>query len=333
MTPAGPSSPELKLSVIVPTHRRAENLMMLLDSLSKQTLDPGRFEVIVVDDHSGDDTVDVLHAAHRSLPNLCWITMESNVGQAIARNRGIDDATGDVVLFLDDDVAATPDLLARHLRFHEERNDSRWGLLGKVDWHPSLKVTPFMRWLDGTGLQFSFETWLKEGEVDEPHRAMVAAHVSVRRSMLIDVGGFNERFRPPFISWEDFELAWRMGKRGFRLMYLPQALAYHTRPVDLWTFRRRIRVVARSTVLLKTLHPDFPLAEVILGYRLAPRRRLKLLAYAPLAWLRRDEQRLGRLWWGLVAAAYEEGKEEGVRMLAADNAGHHEEEAPRTSSC
>jgi GT2 family glycosyltransferase len=308
-------SGSLRLSVVTPTHRRAENLKLMFQSLKDQTLSPDRFEVIVIDDASGDETGDVLRDGARMLGNLRYEQFEQNGGPARARNRGIELAEGDVLVFLDDDVAAAPDLLEEHLRFHEAHPDGSRALLGRVDWHPSLRVTPFMRWLDSTGLQFAFDTWLTEGEVADPCLAFYMANISISRAKVQAVGGFDERFPNP--AFEDYELGWRLTNLGLKLFYRPQARAFHTRAIDLKTFRRRTSMVAESFVFLKSIHPDFPLEESgLTKSRLTPGRRLKLFAYAPVARLIGDNVRLGRVYRELLAQSYVEGKRRGIERLA-----------------
>lgn len=299
--------------MVIPTRRRPENLKMLLESLSDQTLDASRYEVIVVDDASSDATSDVL--ARTSGLTLRSEQLDQNSGPARARNRGIDLARNDVILFLDDDVVASRTLLATHLDFHNRHNDAWMGLLGRVDWHPTLRVTPFMRWVDRSGLQFPFDTWLKEGPVEQPHRAFLTANLSLHRETLLAVGSFDERFKPPYLAYEDFELGLRLERRGFRLEYRPEALAYHTRPLDLATFRRRMKMVAESSVLLRMIHPDFPLTESLLRGKRDQRRRAKILALAPIAWLLRNERVLGMAYRELLACAYAEGKRKGAENL------------------
>lgn len=302
-----------RLSVVTPTHRRPDNLRLLLDSLAGQTLSRDRFEIVVVDDASGDVTGNVLREATLRLPNLRYEQLGSNSGPARARNRGIELATGDMIVFLDDDVAAVPDLLREHLSFHEQHRDPWHALLGRVDWHPDLRITPFMRWLDRSDLQFAFDTWLEEGEIAEPYKAFYMANISIHRESLLAVGGFDERF--PFPAFEDYELGWRLAQHGLRASYLPRARAYHTRAIDLRTFRRRMRMVAESAVILRSIHPEFPLYEILTRDRLKGWKLLKHLAYAPIARLVGDELRLGRFYRELVASSYAAGRRAGKARL------------------
>lgn len=315
---------KLSLSVVVPTYKRPRNLEALLRSIEAQNLEPARFEVVVIDDGSGDQTPQVLQRAAVSMRNLRWRTV-TNGGPARARNLGASMATNEVLVFIDDDIQADPRLLDKHLTFHEERGTDDWGLLGRVDWHPSVRVTPFMRWIDQMGLQFAYDTWLEPGEVPNPFRAFYMANISFRCERFEACGGFDETF--PHAAFEDYELGWRMVERGLRIHYDPEAQAFHTRGIDLRTFRRRMRKVGESAQFLLAKHPEFPLHEVLTKGRLSRNRRFKHFAYAPIAWATRNEHRLFPVFRELIADAYCEGRARGLALIEEQQGGRSRRES------
>jgi glycosyltransferase involved in cell wall biosynthesis len=291
-----------RISVIVPTFERPALLRSCLQSFVAQ-VDPPEFEVVVVDDGSSDETPSVLAELEPRLAWLRWSSQPVNQGPAAARNRAIAQATGDLLLFIDDDIVASPDLLRRHADLHDAAADDHRAILGRVDWHPSLTVTPFMRWLDGSGLQFAYDTWLREGRLEVPAAAFYTANLSIPRPLVSAVDGFDERF--PFPAYEDLELATRLTKNGLTMDYRPAALAYHKRSIDLPTFRRRMSRVGESAQLMRAVAPDFPIDDrALVSRRVTPRRRL--LA-AVSARLRPDDVTRGAYYWAAVAAAYDEG--------------------------
>lgn len=287
-----------RLSVVVPTYQRAALLDRCLTALG--ACDLAGVEVVVVDDGSTDGTQQVLDR-HAGLP-LTALRQSKNAGPAAARNRGIDAASASLVLFLDDDVVVTPTLLRTHLDLHEAAQDPHLCVLGRVDWHPDLTVTPFMRWLDGSGLQFAYDTWLTEGAVDPPYAAFYTANLSIPTGLLVEAGGFDERF--PFPAYEDMELAFRLSHKGLRMDYRPAALAYHARPIDLGVFRRRTAMVSRSAALLRTAAPDFPLDDGGLVQR--DRRRRERLRLAAKAAVTRTEDARAEHYWAQIGHAYVE---------------------------
>jgi len=287
----------VELSVVIPTYKRPALLRRCLASLADQDLDPARFEVVVVDDGSNDATTDVLADA---VSNVVALTQPRNAGPAAARNRGVATATGELVLFLDDDVAAAPDLLSTHVALHRNANDPMLGILGRIDWDPMLTVTPFMRWLDTSGLQFAYDTWLRPGDVDPPYSAFYTANLSMRRELLLGEHGFDERF--PYPAFEDIELAFRLASRGFRLVYDPAARGFHTRAMELRGFAARMGKVGESAELIRRAAPEFPLddrqlAEQDVGMIELTRRRLRVATGNRAAY-----------YWAVVGRAYARGR-------------------------
>jgi glycosyltransferase involved in cell wall biosynthesis len=175
MTNAWPS-----ISVVVPTYNRAVTLRQCLAALAVQDY-AGPWQAIVIDDGSTDETPDVL----RSFPDFVYLR-QANRGPAAARNRGIQEARGEIVAFTDDDCLAPPDWLSR-------------------------LADGYLRYPHVTGAQEV------EGGFDCP--AGGANNLSYRRDRLLEVGGFDESF--PFAAGEDADLKLRICQRGARLLYAP----------------------------------------------------------------------------------------------------------------
>lgn len=108
------------LSVIIPTYNRAALLQQCLDSLEKQDFPKVNFEVIVVDDGSSDETRSVLAGPFSF--TLRPIFAEHG-GAAKARNRGIRESTGEVIVFTDDDCFPDPTFLRLHWEAHQKKRD------------------------------------------------------------------------------------------------------------------------------------------------------------------------------------------------------------------
>jgi len=241
-----------KISVIVPTYQRPELLTACLASLAAQDVEPSLFEVLVVDDASGPATVTVLEEAARHQSNLRWVSQPANRGPAAARNRAISMATAPLLLFIDDDVVAAPTLISKHLRLHESLGPQQ-GVVGLIEWLPSLRVTPFMRWLDSTTFQFNFANMVPGPQADAP-RCFYTCNLSMKKALLDSVGGFNEQF--PYPAYEDTELCVRLVEAGFELRYEPAALGWHARAIELDEFADRMRRVAISSLVLERVRPD-----------------------------------------------------------------------------
>lgn len=296
----------LPITVVVPTYRRPDMLRRCLNALEQQDLSGDQFEVIVVDDGSGDDFDYSTVAPPRPRFTLKWLKQPENRGPAAARNRGVSESRGRIILFLDDDIAPSPTLVRTHLEYHYGR-DRLLGVVGRVDWHPDLTVTPFMRWLDSTGLQFAFDAWMREGPIDEPWRALYSCNLSMAAEVLKEVGGFDERF--PYPAFEDIELGVRLDKVGFHLEYRPEALAWNIRSLSLQSFCDRTEFVAKSAALLRQAQPDMPfeLPEVNQVRRFERTKTIGLPVLRGLAAVVPNKKVRGRYYWAELSAAYRRG--------------------------
>lgn len=175
-----------------------------------------RFEVVVLDDGSTDGTEAMVRAVASPVPvTYRW---QPNHGRAAARNAGSRLARGRVLLYLDADIIAQPDLVSRHYRLHAS-SGGPIGVQGRTLQHPESLTTTFMR-----------ATNLLPDLTVRRRRALSPLHVitrnfSVSAAAFWEVGGFDEAFAG--YGWEDIELALRLHRSGVRLLYDPEALAHH----------------------------------------------------------------------------------------------------------
>ena len=102
---------EPTLTVIVCTYNRADLLTKCLDSIAAQTLDSDLFELIVVDNNSTDKTPQVADEYEPKIRHFRYV-FENNQGLSHARNRGIEEAHSEYLVYLDDDALAPPEFLA-----------------------------------------------------------------------------------------------------------------------------------------------------------------------------------------------------------------------------
>jgi len=97
------------VSVIIPTYNRKQALLRALNSLRRQTLPADKFEVLVVDDGSPDDMADVVA---ETFPFAFKYLRQSNGGATSARNYGVTQSVGQILVFIDDDITISPPTLA-----------------------------------------------------------------------------------------------------------------------------------------------------------------------------------------------------------------------------
>jgi GT2 family glycosyltransferase len=237
-----------QLTVIVPTYNRCELLGRALREMLEQTVSAESYEIVVVDDGSTDDTPAVVEGVRAPEERLRYFRQE-NKGPAAARNLGVREARGEIVLFTGDDCLPDRRLLEEHLKAHERTGDV--GVVGHVSWHPELKITPFMAFLE-EGAQFGFKQIADAEDVAPWH--FYTANCSVRKHWLEEVGGFDEDFK--HAAYEDVEVAYRMQKRGLRIVYRVAARTYHHHETTLDRYLVRQRLSGRAAALFYRKHPE-----------------------------------------------------------------------------
>lgn len=196
----------MRLSIVIATKDREAYLARALASFETQIGAPS-FEVIVVDNASGDGTKGVVEqqAARNRYPVRYVYEAEPNRGKA--RNRGIEVATGYIVVFCDDDVVAPPGFLAAHEAAHATSNLVVNG--------PILNVG-------------SYEERPKPTFANYSRAFLCTCNVSIPRHALNAVGGFDEAFH--LYGWEDTELGVRLREAGMRWKFAWEAYIWHIKP-------------------------------------------------------------------------------------------------------
>jgi glycosyltransferase involved in cell wall biosynthesis len=244
----------VKISVVTPTHNKAALLSRTLASLAEQDLPSEAFEVVVVDDGSTDGTAAFLES-YRTGHGFTWVRQEANRGRAAARNLGLSRASGDLVVFLDDDMELVPGFLRAHREFHQG-NAGAAGI-GNVVNHPEVSVAPIDRYMSTRGAQKIKD----RGPL--PWKYFSTNNVSVMRGDLDAVGGFDEGFVT--YGFEDLELGYRLVKeRGVTIRFVAGARSLHIHPHTLDEVLDKKTLCGRSS--LRYLFRKHPETRTALGY-------------------------------------------------------------------
>ena len=173
----------IRLSVVVPTYNRRDRLARVLAALERQNTPASQFEVVVVDDGSTDGTSDWL-ASFKSSYALQHVRL-SNGGPARARNVGVERAAGEIVLFIDDDVEPTPELISEHLRFHAaERDIVVIGPLASLPSYPQ----PWVTW-EQAMVESQYQA-MQRGDWAPTFRQFWTGNASVAKAHVLGAGGF-----------------------------------------------------------------------------------------------------------------------------------------------
>jgi len=243
-------------SIIIPAYNRRDRLEGTLRALEAIDYPQDAFEVVLVDDGSEDGTGRFFQQCSYPFQFHC-LRHRVNRGRSAARNSGIRKARGRIVVFLDDDMQAVPNLLREHLNYH--RNAYRTVVLGNIRYAPGIAATALIRYLDSRGVHK-----LRAGD-PIPFRYFSAGNVSMDREFLIQAGLFDERFRS--FGGEDLELGYRLSRNGARFVFSPSALAYRFDYRDIPATCRAMEVFGRESLpVLLQIHPG--LGEMFALHRL-----------------------------------------------------------------
>lgn len=208
----------VSLSIIIPTYNRVAQLQNVLRALEAQDYPTEEFEVLVVSDGAIDGTEAFLRTYQ---PNYVLRPIfQPNQGVAAARNNGVQQARGEIVIFIDDDVVPSQQLVRQHAETHaaEGQNVVVLGPMLTPDDHT---MQPWVRW-EQAMLYKQYDAMVG-GKHPPTARQFFTGNTSLARCHLLNAGGFDHRFRRA----EDVELAYRLADMGIRFVFNPQAHGYH----------------------------------------------------------------------------------------------------------
>lgn len=223
-----PTSEARTLSVVVLSHNRREALLNTLDALSSDEATRSA-EMIVVDNASTDGSADAVRERH---PRARIVALSSNIGVG-AFNRGVSEATGDVVLVLDDDAIPEPGAVARAMEMLRQ-NPEAWA----VTLHPRHPSDNRSEWPFADGTESG----------DWP--VMGCANL-VRRWAWARAGGYEPAF---FLYRNDTDLALKIRRLGGRVLFDPSLVVVHHSPIARRKSDRWLRCATRNWIWLAKRH-------------------------------------------------------------------------------
>lgn len=237
-----------RASIVVPTVGRRDSLLRLLGALERQDAPRGTFEVVVVLDGADTAARDALERYPAPFP--LRLHAQARSGRAAACNAGAHLATGDLLVFLDDDMEPAPGFVAAHLDAH--RRGDALGVVGAApivvdDDAPAVvafRAAGFARKLarlerESSGLAFN---------------DVYTGNFSIRRDVFTAAGGYDEGFRR--YGHEDYEMVLRLQRRGVRFAYTPAALARQHYAKTLRALAVDVESEGRTAVVFAIKHPE-----------------------------------------------------------------------------
>ena len=224
----------IRLSLVIATYNRAEQLMTTLRSVAEQSHPATEWECVVVDNNSKDDThhrVEIFCAEHPAL-QLRYL-FEERQGLSYARNAGIAASHGEVVAFIDDDERIVEDFVGAYIDLFAEHPEAMAAGGKIVAEYPTGRPTWMSRYTEqpiANPMDFGNEVRrFPSGRIPG------GGNMALRRSLLDEVGVFNTslgRTGKRLIGGEESELFERIADKGYKWYYVPRAVMYHIIPAE-----------------------------------------------------------------------------------------------------
>lgn len=241
----------LDVSVIIPTYNRNKLLIKCLENLENQSYDKNKFEVIVVDDGSNDNTKEVVQSfLKRTKLNLKFFS-QNHKGPGAARNLAISKSKGQYILITNDDTYPSRKWISEHMKMHNKTKDI--AVLGFVDWAPDAQTNEFMNFIAPYGPLFDFR-------IKNPNNCgfdyFFTSNISLEKKWFKS-NLFNETFK--HASCEDIELGCRLEKKGLKIILNKDAVVYHEHhheDVVSGGFYKKLYITAKYFHIFTKFHPD-----------------------------------------------------------------------------
>jgi len=243
----------LKVSVVITTYNRAGHLRRCLPTLLNQKTKPD--EVIIIDDGSQDQTREIVKGLQNEYPeqNIKYVYNHNPgyTGSSLAKNIGIRQAKGEIIIFSEPEILCVTDCISQHLEWQKKGNyfvsaGTIYFVFGKAV--ETLTLRDFKEpdriirregikeWKDGY--------WPEKYDIAVQRNVRATYNASVKRDALIRIGGWDERFKN-FWGWEDLDLQSRLGMAGIQCIGDESIQAIHlahgyTGCFEVWDYNKKL---------------------------------------------------------------------------------------------
>ena len=249
----------MEISVVIPTYNGEQKIKHLLDALYHQSFK--KFEVVIVIDGSTDNTELVIEGHKPSFTKIKVIKQE-NLGRAKVRNRGAAEASGDLIIFLDDDMIPAVDCVSRHYSFHDQ-NPIHGILAGSIIEKRCDNYSDIQNYK-----AFLSKKWLSPyasgtTKLGLENLFFSAANCSIKRYDFDLLGGFDDRLTDA----EDYDLAFRALKKGMHIFFDKDNLAIHNEKISARSYVKRLKAYRSAHIKLSQIHQTAMPAPTGLVYK------------------------------------------------------------------
>ena len=244
----------IRLSLVIATYNRAEQLMVTLGSVAMQSAEAESWECIVVDNNSSDNTQERVEAFKKKYNTLnIRYVFEQNQGLSYARNAGIMASHGDIVAFIDDDERIVEDFITAYIELFDQHPDAMAAggeiiaeyPTGRPRWMSHYTERPIAN-------PMSFGDNVK---LFPAGRIPGGGNMAMRRRLFDSVGMFNTslgRTGKRLLGGEESDLFERIVKHEYRVYYAPRAVMYHIIPEEKLSHDYFVRLATNTGISQRT---------------------------------------------------------------------------------
>jgi len=230
-------------SVVIPVYNAGSTLAHCLGALADQSLAREKYEILVVDDGSRDAT------RQRVASFGARLLSQPHKGPAVARNLGVRESQGDIILFTDADCEPSPHWVEALMRALEDPEVT--GAKGIYATRQKALIARFV--------QLEYEDKYDKMKRERCIDFVDTYSAAYRKEILLREGGFDSAF--PRASGEDVDLSYRLSRRGYKLVFVPEAVVYHRHVGTLGGYLRRKFYVGFWRVLMYRKSPEKMIAD------------------------------------------------------------------------
>lgn len=287
----------MRISVIIPTYNRAEMLVMTIESFVGQKYPKDKYEIIIADNNSSDNTRDVVTEWQAKSAVLIKYVYEKRQGVHYARNTAAKSSKGEILYYTDDDMIADKNLLKNLVKvFTGGQNVA--SATGKV--LPKWEVDP-PKWI----LKYCYNGRLSLNDLGEDliiapfDIGVYSCHQAVLREVFFACGGFNpENTAGEWIGDGETGLNIKIKELGYKFAYVGNSIIYHIIPAERLTQKYINKRIANQgncdsyTEYKKNLYNESELYKRMLTY--AKKLVLQMICFCAKFLLLNDGWRINR---------------------------------------
>ena len=239
---------DITVSIVIPTYNRKNELKKCIESLLSQKYPTNDYEILIIDGGSTDGTDELVNLFKKDFESIKFIKQESS-GVAAARNLGIKHSRGKYIAFIDSDCIAGENWLKICVRTISSSDNSIAGVGGKI--------LSGINTLIGDGAHL-IEFHQYSSNDQKFVRVTPTANLCLKRGIFDEVGYFDESLN----VGEDAELCWRIIKKGYKILYIPEIKVTHFGVKTLKELWRKEISLGRGFIATRRKHHDIPPVKI-----------------------------------------------------------------------